>query len=65
MAGEKQLSLPPADAEAFSIMQITSERQLLIRHLTKINKAGAESQVIISNNQTQGEINSNMEQIIN
>lgn len=50
MAGEKQLSLAPADAEAFSIMQITSERQLLIRLLTKINKAGAESQVIISNN---------------
>ena len=65
MAGEKQLSLGLADAEAFSVMQITPEEQLLIRHLTKINKAGVESQVIISGNQTQGEINSKMEKIIN
>ena len=65
MAGEKQLSLGLADAEAFSVMQITPEGQLLIRHLTKINKAGVESQVITSGNQTQSEINSNMEKIIN
>ena len=65
MAGEKQLSLGLADAETFSVMQITPEEQLLIRHLTKINEAGVESQVIISGNETQGEINSNMEKIIN
>ena len=51
--------------EVLSIIQITPERQILVRQLTEMIKASADAEAIISGSQRQGEINNNMEKIIN
>ena len=65
MAGETQTLSGLADSKAFGIIQITPEGQLFVRQLTEVNKACADAEAIISGNQTQGEINNNMEKIMN
>lgn len=46
------------------IIQITPERQLIVRQLTEMTPR-ADAEVIISGNQKQGKINNNMEKIMN
>lgn len=53
-----------ANARALGIIQITPERQLIVRQLTEMTPR-ADAEVIISGNQKQGKINNNMEKIMN
>ena len=46
------------------IIQITPERQLIVRQLTEMTPR-ADAEVIILGNQKQGKINNNMEEIMN
>ena len=47
VAGETQSLLGLGDAQALGIIQITPERQLLVRELTKVNQAHADTEAIM------------------